>query len=51
MPQTLRLIFNVVIRDCCMSSNPIVPKRDSSVVPLDADLEILPMRDVLMVLC
>lgn len=47
MSQSHLRIANIVIRYRCVGRDAVVPKSDGSVLPLDADLEVLALRDVL----
>lgn len=47
MSQTLFLIINIIITNRRMRRNAIVPQTDRALFPLDADLDILGLGDVL----
>lgn len=48
MTQPFRWIRNIVVRDRRVSRNSVIPKRNSLVIPLKADLQILTVGDMLL---
>lgn len=47
MAETLLGVVNVVVRDGGVSRDAVVPERNSAFFPLDANLEVLALGDVL----
>lgn len=47
MPQPLLRVMHVVVRDGRMRRHTVIPERHGSLLPLDSDLEVLTLRDVL----
>lgn len=46
MPQALLLTINVIIRDCSVCRNTIIPQTNRLIIPLDSDLNVLRLGDV-----
>lgn len=47
MPKAFLRIVHIIIRYPCVRGEPVVPERNRSLLPFDADLEILSKGDVL----
>ena len=47
MPQSLLSVINIVVTDCRVRRNTIIPQTDRGIVPFDPDLDILALRDML----
>jgi len=47
MPQSFLSVINVIVTDCSMCRNAIIPQTDRGIIPFNPDLDILALRDVL----
>lgn len=47
MPEPLLWVLDAVVRDGCVARNAVVPEADRPLLPLDADLEVLALANML----